>query len=68
MLKLATAMAVMGVALWFGVGAESNWLQYGMSERVLRLAGLVCLGGGAYFATLWILGFRLGDFKRRAAE
>ena len=28
---------------------------------------LVVLGGGAYFATLWVLGFRPGDFKRRAA-
>jgi putative peptidoglycan lipid II flippase len=28
---------------------------------------LVGLGVIAYFATLWVLGFRLNDFKRRAA-
>jgi len=34
---------------------------------VLRLSGLVTLGGIVYFATLWALGFRLQDFKRRSA-
>ena len=36
-------------------------------ERMARLSMLVGLGAGVYFATLWTLGFRLGDFKRRAA-
>jgi len=27
----------------------------------------VLLGGAAYFASLWLFGFRLGDFARRAA-
>lgn len=66
--KLLAAMAVMGIVLWFGVGAESRWLEYHLSERVMRLAALVAVGAGAYFATLWGLGFRLRDFKRRAAE
>jgi peptidoglycan biosynthesis protein MviN/MurJ (putative lipid II flippase) len=29
---------------------------------------LVGFGAGVYFATLWIAGFRLRDFKRSAAE
>ncbi|MGE5492985.1 MAG: murein biosynthesis integral membrane protein MurJ [Actinomycetota bacterium] len=67
LLKLLGAMAVMGGALWFGIGAESDWLQFGTAERTLRLSALVVLGAVTYFATLWTLGFRLRDFKRRAA-
>ena len=33
-----------------------------------RLALVVCCGAGVYFATLWLVGFRLEDFRRRAAE
>jgi putative peptidoglycan lipid II flippase len=35
---------------------------------VAGLVGMVLLGAGSYFACLWLLGFRLGDFARRAAE
>ena len=28
----------------------------------------VLLGAGIYFAALWLLGFRIRDFARRAAE
>ncbi|HZX32558.1 MAG TPA: murein biosynthesis integral membrane protein MurJ [Rhodocyclaceae bacterium] len=67
LLKLLAAMAAMGLALWFGIGAESDWLQFGMTERMARLSALVVVGAASYFATLWLLGFRLRDFKRRAA-
>lgn len=66
-LKLALAMVVMALALWFGMGKETAWLQVGMLDRTIHLSWLVALGMAAYFATLWILGFRLRDFKRRAA-
>jgi putative peptidoglycan lipid II flippase len=65
--KLVLALAVMGCALWFFTGSGDLWLQMGSLERVLRLMALVIFGAGAYFATLWALGFRLRDFKRRAA-
>jgi putative peptidoglycan lipid II flippase len=39
-----------------------------LSERLLRLSVVVSFGAGVYFATLWIAGFRLRDFKRSAAE
>ena len=32
------------------------------------LLGLAGCGAGVYFATLWVMGFRLKDFRRRAAE
>ncbi len=66
-LKLLVALAVMGGALWFASGSDAAWLTYPLPERLLRLGMLVGVGGGAYFATLWVLGFRPGDFKRRAA-
>ena len=66
--KLAVAMLVMGVALWFAVGDAASWLRWGLMERLLRLLLIVGLGATVYFATLWITGFRLRDFKRRAAD
>ncbi|HEX5801614.1 MAG TPA: murein biosynthesis integral membrane protein MurJ [Azospira sp.] len=66
-LKLLAALAAMAGGLWFAAGAEAAWLQYGTLERVVRLAALVVFGAAVYFATLWCLGFRLRDFRRRAA-
>ena len=66
--KLALALAVMGVALWLGAGEPAGWLRWTLAQRLLRLGPLVALGASAYFATLWLAGFRLADFKRRAAE
>ena len=66
-LKLLAALVVMGGALWFAGGTDAAWLTYPLAERLIRLTALVGLGGVTYFATLWALGFRLADFKRRAA-
>ncbi|MBS1159941.1 MAG: Virulence factor MVIN-like protein [Proteobacteria bacterium] len=67
-LKLGMAMATMGGALYFGMGEEADWLHGGTMARIIHLSWLVPLGAIIYFATLWLLGFRLRDFKRRAAE
>ena len=58
----------MGAALFFAMGSASWWLAAGFLERLLRLSLLV--GGGAllYFAALGLMGFRPGQFARRAAE
>ena len=37
----------------------------GFAAKVSRLALIIAAGGIAYFATLWLLGFRLSDFNRR---
>ena len=66
--KLALALLVMGVTLWFCAGSNADWLHRKLTERLLRLGLLVTLGAAAYFATLWLSGFRLADFKRQAAE
>lgn len=65
--KLALALTLMIAVLWFCSGTDIDWLHFGAGERVLRLTALVVIGAAAYFATLWCLGFRLRDFKRRAA-
>ncbi|KYC29418.1 conserved hypothetical protein; putative inner membrane protein [Sterolibacterium denitrificans] len=66
--KLLLALVVMGAVLWFGVGDEKAWLQMNMQSKIPWLAGL-CLGGAAsYFGTLALLGFRLGDFRKRSTN
>jgi putative peptidoglycan lipid II flippase len=67
LLKLALALAAMGGGLWLAMGGEARWLDYGFSARALHLAGLVAGGAGVYFAVLWLLGFRVRDFRRRGA-
>ena len=66
--KLLLALAVMGVVLWFGAGDPHAWMRWNLMGRLLRLSLLVCGGALVYFAVLWLTGFRLGDFRRRAAE
>ena len=66
--KLALALLIMGTTLWFCAGSNADWLHWKLTEWLLRLGLLVTLGASAYFATLWLSGFRLADFKRRAAE
>lgn len=67
LLKLAVALALMGAGLWYGAGDADLWLGYAFNWRLGHLAGLVLGGMAVYFATLWALGFRLADFRRRAA-
>jgi putative peptidoglycan lipid II flippase len=65
-LRIAGALAVLGVVLWFGMGAEASWLEQEALARAIRLSALVGAGIAAYFLTLFALGFRLRDFRRRA--
>ena len=67
-LRIAAAIAVMGVCLWFAAGGAEAWLTMSPSVKVLRLTAIVALGGTAYFGALWLLGFRPRDFVRRSAE
>jgi putative peptidoglycan lipid II flippase len=67
LLKVAAALAAMALALWLAMGPAVWWLGASGWTRVAAVAGLVLLGGAAYFAILWLLGFRVNDFSRRAA-
>jgi putative peptidoglycan lipid II flippase len=55
------------VVLWFAAGPNVAWLAMRAAARAGRLCGVVVLGVLAYFSALWLLGFRLADFSRRAA-
>jgi putative peptidoglycan lipid II flippase len=66
-LKIGLAIYVMAACLWLAAGDTVLWLGVAPLARVSRLAGVVALGAAAYFGTLWLLGFRLRDFVRRAA-
>jgi putative peptidoglycan lipid II flippase len=66
--KLAAALLVLGVVLWFGMGSEQYWLTTHGWGRIVRLTWLVVAGVVSYFAVLWALGFRLKDFAKRGAH
>jgi putative peptidoglycan lipid II flippase len=67
LLRLAAALAAMAAVLWFAMGPERWWFAAHGAMRAAAITGLVFLGGAAYFASLWLLGFRLKDFSRRSA-
>ncbi|HMH19909.1 MAG TPA: lipid II flippase MurJ, partial [Burkholderiales bacterium] len=66
-LKVVAALAAMAVVLWLAMGPALWWFGASGMTKATAVTGLVLLGGAAYFASLWLLGFRLGDFSRRAA-
>ena len=67
LIKLLLALAALGTTLWWLTGEAQTWLHWTLSERIGRLVVLVASGISSYFATLWIVGFRLRDFRRRSA-
>jgi len=66
-LKVAAALAAMGLVLWLSMGGSHWWLNAPGWNKAAAMSGLVVLGGATYFLSLWLLGFRVGDFSRRAA-
>jgi putative peptidoglycan lipid II flippase len=67
MLKLLAALIVLGSVLWFASAGDTAWLAMSGGQRVLQLSAVVLAGILSYFATLWLLGFRPRDFRRKAA-
>ncbi len=68
LLKLAVAVYIMAAVLWLGAGTDASWLAMGAAARAFHLAWMVVLGAVAYFLALWLLGFRLADFSKKAAD
>jgi putative peptidoglycan lipid II flippase len=64
LLKLLCAVLVMAAAVWWAADTPQRWIAATTSVRVAWLSGVVVLGAAVYFATLWLLGFRLRDFAR----
>ena len=67
MLKLLAALIVLGSVLWFASAGDAAWLAMSGGQRALQLSAVVLAGLLSYFATLWLLGFRPRDFRRKAA-
>jgi putative peptidoglycan lipid II flippase len=68
LLKVLTAVAVMGGVLYFAMGPASWWLAATWERKVPAVMGLVLLGAACYGACLLAFGFRPRDFSRRAAQ
>lgn len=66
LLRLLVAVAVMTAVLFGLMQLLPSWSDGLMWQRLLRLGGLVAAGVLAYFASLFLLGFRVRDFNRRA--
>ena len=66
LLRLLIAVAVMTAVLVGLMQLLPSWSEGLMWQRLLRLGGLVAAGVLAYFASLFLLGFRVRDFNRRA--
>lgn len=66
LLKLGVALYLMAGALWFSMGSPEQWFVMSRLMRAVWLFSLVGLGATVYFAALWLMGFRIGDFKRHA--
>ena len=66
--KLVVALFVLAAVLLALVGPSALWLEASLWTRAARLAWVCASGAAAYFAALWLLGFRLADFDRREAE
>lgn len=64
LLKVAVALVALAASLWLSMGTETDWLTKTTTTKVLHLTGVVAMGIGTYFSTLFLLGFRLKDFRR----
>ena len=63
--RVTVALIVLGAVLWWAAGADAFWISAGLWTKVSRLAMVIGAGAVAYFASLWLVGFRLADFNRR---
>jgi putative peptidoglycan lipid II flippase len=65
--RLVAAVCVMGALSWYAQG-QINWAAMQVHPWLRAGALFLIIGASAitYFAVLFALGFRLGDFKRRA--
>jgi len=66
-LKLTLALAAMTGALYWAMGDVIAWLSMPALYKVAYLCGLVAVGAGVYFLSLFALGLRFKDFMKRGA-
>jgi putative peptidoglycan lipid II flippase len=67
LIRIVVASALMAAFLaWWG-GDVGTWLVTPKLERIVWLAGLVTGGIAVYFASLWVMGVRVGQFRLQHA-
>lgn len=66
LIRIVVASTLMAAFLWWFGGDIATWLVTPKLERVAWLAGLVAGGIGVYFAALWVMGVRGGQFRLQA--
>ncbi len=62
--RLFLSVIIMATALIALLMIMPDWSQGGMPWRLLRLMGVLTMGGIVYLATLWLVGFRLHHFAQ----
>jgi putative peptidoglycan lipid II flippase len=67
LVKLGVALGVMATVLALFQGSDVFWLTGTSIQHALKLVPLVLGAAASYFATLWLLGFRLSDFSKSGA-
>jgi putative peptidoglycan lipid II flippase len=66
LIRIVVASTLMAAFLWWFGGDIATWLVTPKLQRVAWLAGLVAGGVGVYFAALWVMGVRAGQFRLQA--
>ncbi len=66
--KVLLAGLIMVAVLFWGIGDQSAWFQWGLMQRITHLLMWVGVGATVYFTTLWLMGLRVAQFKSRAIE
>lgn len=65
LVRLLLALLIMGGGLWAAqIYLPLEWVHISGWKKVAQLSGLIALGGGLYFVSLGLLGFRAHHFKR----
>lgn len=65
LVQVIIATLVMGIVLFYLRDWMPNWSTGTLLSRLIRLFGLVCAGGIAYFVTLYIMRFKFKPFIKR---
>ena len=64
--QLGAGLLAMSAVLWVATGSQESWLTGSTWWRVQRLSLVVVAGAASYFAVLWLVGLRPGQFVKRA--
>ncbi len=64
LLKLVLALAAMGLLLWLCASDAKAWTGVSGWARGLKLAWVISAAVVVYFGALYVLGFRVKDFRR----